>query len=130
MTDPNWTLIEARNAVGDYRNAVTVSEVERAAQKLADHFEALDEWLTKGGFLPADWLPAIDRNKPRTLGNLAAGLPLRVQGEEPEALDDENLRTWREAQEIVEGEADILRKIDEARTHPERRLPRPKREKE
>lgn len=58
MTDPNWTLIEARNATGDFRNAVTVSEVESAGNKLADTFEALDEWLCKGGFLPADWLPA------------------------------------------------------------------------
>lgn len=58
MTDPNWMLIEARNAIGDYRNAVSVSEVERSANRLADTFEALDEWFCKGGFLPADWLPA------------------------------------------------------------------------
>lgn len=60
MSDPNWMLIEARNAVGDFRNAMSVSEVERSANKLADTFEALDEWLLKGGFLPADWLVAIN----------------------------------------------------------------------
>jgi hypothetical protein len=56
--DPNWTLTELRNAIGDYRNAISMSEVERAAHILADNLEAMDNWLTKGGFLPADWLPA------------------------------------------------------------------------
>lgn len=56
--DPNWTLIEARNAVGDFRNALSMMEIERAASILADSFETLDEWLIKGGTLPADWLPA------------------------------------------------------------------------
>lgn len=58
MTDPNWTLLELRNAVGDFRNAITIAEIERAASILANTFEAMDEWLCKGGFLPADWLPA------------------------------------------------------------------------
>jgi hypothetical protein len=60
MSDPNWMLIEARDAVGDFRNAVSVSEVERSANKLADMFDALDDWLCKGGILPADWLVAIN----------------------------------------------------------------------
>lgn len=62
--DPNQALIDARNAIGDFRNAISVPEMERAATKLADTFEALDKWLIKGGILPADWLPA----KVRTTG--------------------------------------------------------------
>jgi putative heme degradation protein len=25
------------------------------AEEIVDHFEALDAWLSKGGFLPTDW---------------------------------------------------------------------------
>ena len=25
------------------------------AEEIIEHFEALDEWLSRGGFLPADW---------------------------------------------------------------------------
>ena len=59
--DPNEALRAARVALGAYRaiqdaNDSPVDTTEmRAADKLADAFEALDIWLTRGGFLPKSW---------------------------------------------------------------------------
>lgn len=50
--DPNATLAELRSlclretAAGDGSYAADIVE----------HFEALDEWLSKGGYLPAAWM--------------------------------------------------------------------------
>lgn len=50
--DPDTALGTLREAVADYfahgRNAVMLDD-------LAEHFDALDRWLTSGGFLPAAW---------------------------------------------------------------------------
>lgn len=47
--DPDETLREMRaicsGANGDYDDA----------ERLADLFRSLDNWITKGGFLPAAW---------------------------------------------------------------------------
>jgi hypothetical protein len=48
--DPNKTLEIIRKSV----NAIVWDE-ETDITELAEAFEALDEWLKTGGFLPADW---------------------------------------------------------------------------
>lgn len=54
--DPDEALKNAREAEKSFRSAPIESSAERiAAIKLADAFEALDEWLSRGGFMPADW---------------------------------------------------------------------------
>jgi hypothetical protein len=48
--DPNTALAELRKyAIG-------------STSEWANFFEALDEWLMKGGFLPKDWQDAADAN--------------------------------------------------------------------
>jgi hypothetical protein len=51
--DPNATLAEIRNIVTDW--AQNGTDGEDAMQEMAESFGALDEWLTKGGFLPDAW---------------------------------------------------------------------------
>lgn len=53
--DPNTVLIELREAVRNYDDATTQEDMLYAADALATHVAALDEWLTRGGFLPTDW---------------------------------------------------------------------------
>lgn len=49
--DPNDALKNLKQALAD-------GDLEAAK----DYFEALDEWLSKGGFFPAAWnMPAITR---------------------------------------------------------------------
>lgn len=53
--DPNEALAKIRKLteVGD---AATTNEDAAAAYGQAlEYFKGLDEWLGKGGFLPADW---------------------------------------------------------------------------
>jgi hypothetical protein len=56
--DPNKTLASLRAALEDARAAAegdsNDAEIE-AWQEVGEYVEALDEWLTKGGFLPDDW---------------------------------------------------------------------------
>lgn len=116
--DPNQALIDARNAIGDFRNAISVPEMERAATKLADTFEALDKWLIKGGIMPADWLPA-------KFG------PARG----PDWREEEDADLLRQLHREYPWTAFVpdeewLKKIEEVRAHPERGLPRPERRKE
>jgi hypothetical protein len=58
--DPNANL-EAMRRVAErilnYRDDVTPMEVAGDAGRLADLVVALDEWITKGGFLPKEWQP-------------------------------------------------------------------------
>jgi len=54
--DPNKALKNLREAEKQYRAAPAGSMAERvAASNMADAFEALDEWLSRGGFMPVDW---------------------------------------------------------------------------
>lgn len=53
--DPEQALANAREAVKDLDNATSISQESDAAERLATAFRALDEWLSKGGFLPSDW---------------------------------------------------------------------------
>lgn len=56
--DPDAALFLLRQNVADYENATTISEREDAADRISELFQGLDEWITKGGFLPKDWQPA------------------------------------------------------------------------
>lgn len=54
--DPNETLNKLRKSAKKYHNSGYGSlTAQDAADKLMEHFSALDEWLTKGGLLPEDW---------------------------------------------------------------------------
>lgn len=55
--DPDEALRVAREAAAaviKYGNGASLS-----AHELAEAFQALDEWLTKGGFAPSDWRKAF-----------------------------------------------------------------------
>jgi len=45
--DPNATLTELRELLAD--------GTPEGAEMALERFEALDEWLSKGGYKPADW---------------------------------------------------------------------------
>lgn len=47
--DPNATLRELRDLVRDAENGEDVQD------EIAERFAALDNWITRGGFLPAEW---------------------------------------------------------------------------
>lgn len=56
--DPNAALKEAREMREAMRAWLAVDCVRaalEAAEMMADRFEALDEWLSNGGFLPNEW---------------------------------------------------------------------------
>lgn len=56
MMDPNKTL-------RDLRLALDLKPAPSTSRFLAEQFTALDEWLTKGGFLPTDWERRRDGSK-------------------------------------------------------------------
>lgn len=49
--DPNTTLADIRESAEVFLSGAN----DERAVALAEAVIALDEWLTKGGFLPADW---------------------------------------------------------------------------
>jgi hypothetical protein len=51
--DPDATLIELRALAGREYGGDTLDEDETF--RLAELIHNLDEWLTRGGFLPTDW---------------------------------------------------------------------------
>jgi len=53
--DVNETLRTMRKLVSDTNLTPSYEDAARIGTELADAFEALDEWLSKGGFLPSDW---------------------------------------------------------------------------
>ena len=54
--DPNEALKNAREAVQRYNNCNEhVLTRVKESEKLVEAFEALDGWISKGGFLPKDW---------------------------------------------------------------------------
>lgn len=55
--DPHAALAELRQAVRDYQQSPSGENALVAADTFTERFEALDEWLSKGGFLPRDWVP-------------------------------------------------------------------------
>lgn len=61
--DPEEALKNAREALDVLRGSVDNNELEAASADLADAFEALDGWLSKGGFLPTAWASPETRDK-------------------------------------------------------------------
>lgn len=57
--DPNDTLLELRNKLADRRLDLDINNMYHAwfVETIAEHFQALDDWLSNGGFLPNDWKP-------------------------------------------------------------------------
>lgn len=55
IMDVNETLARLRAAVSQTRLASNSEEAAWLGEQLAESFEALDAWLSKGGFLPTDW---------------------------------------------------------------------------
>jgi hypothetical protein len=53
--DPNATLREIRAIVKGADEDGCLGSIEQA--RLVDLWEALDGWLSNGGFLPKDWSP-------------------------------------------------------------------------
>lgn len=57
--DPNETLGRIRELVDQLlypeQPDTDMRVIEVRADRLAEHFRALDEWLVRGGFLPAAW---------------------------------------------------------------------------
>lgn len=54
--DPNETLAKLRKAVGAFWTSENGSAaVADLADSIAEHADALDQWLSRGGFLPTPW---------------------------------------------------------------------------
>lgn len=56
--DPNTTLDAFREAMKDARRAAEEDSNDAEIQALQDaigYAEALDEWMTNGGFAPGEW---------------------------------------------------------------------------
>jgi hypothetical protein len=53
--DPDEALRQLRRAIAQYRQAADPGQQLQAADRVIDHAEALDHWLTGGGFPPAAW---------------------------------------------------------------------------
>jgi len=53
--DPDETLRQLRHTVAEYGQATDPEQKLQAADRVIDHAEALDQWLTNGGFRPAAW---------------------------------------------------------------------------
>lgn len=60
--DPNATLAALRALADGVLNHTEDGEnLTSVAVDLAEHFDALDEWLSRGGFLPAAWSRSITK---------------------------------------------------------------------
>lgn len=56
--DPNEALRQLREAIKDLRLAQDLGSNDdeiAAGHQVAEHAEALDQWLSKGGSKPLDW---------------------------------------------------------------------------
>lgn len=53
--DPNETLRLLRLTIAQMRVDENPDIRKAHAAEVAEYFEALDEWLSRGGFLPAAW---------------------------------------------------------------------------
>jgi dsDNA-binding SOS-regulon protein len=64
--DPNKALADLRQAYSDWedtrgRDGTSTAAVD-AADRMRDAASALDEWLSRGGFLPMEWAPKQERH--------------------------------------------------------------------
>lgn len=58
IVDPEQCLKELREAIAEMKHEMSegfAGDLGDAAEKTIDRFEALDGWLSRGGFLPEDW---------------------------------------------------------------------------
>lgn len=79
--DPNATLDQIRALVA---NLGSEDQITLEAQQLAEHFQAMDQWLTAGGFLPGDW-----QNAGNARGTIL-GMPIEpIQDDEEEIVGGE-----------------------------------------
>ena len=55
--DPEVALAEIREQIEEFDGLSEDNFVDalRAADQITEHFKALDEWLSNGGFLPSAW---------------------------------------------------------------------------
>jgi len=60
--DPNENLREQRRIVTEINRLAdgdegcfTIDEMAEKAQRLAELVEAMDQWISRGGFLPREW---------------------------------------------------------------------------
>lgn len=56
--DPNAALADIREAIREYEEAGSLGSETEATERLVERVQALDEWASKGGFLPAAWTTA------------------------------------------------------------------------
>jgi len=63
--DPNTALSTLREARETFSNAENDETALDAAQDMSEAVSALDEWLSKGGFLPEEWkrFPALEHDE-------------------------------------------------------------------
>lgn len=67
--DPNTALQECRDALDNLEADRTDPD---AIAALIEHFEALDDWLKSGGFVPLAWMPAVESTSRKILDELEA----------------------------------------------------------
>ena len=53
--DPDEALAQLREAIESVWAAESSVAASSAADRVAEHAAALDQWLSRGGFLPAAW---------------------------------------------------------------------------
>lgn len=53
--DPDQTLTDLRDISAKMAEGMYVPALMAAAHELMEKFQALDEWMSKGGFAPKDW---------------------------------------------------------------------------
>ena len=56
--DPDVALVDLRDAIKEAREYAEEGRIPGAMngwREVGERFDALDEWLSKGGFPPADW---------------------------------------------------------------------------
>jgi hypothetical protein len=71
--DPTTALANLRKALRTLRGDLSDSAFVDAVDDAADSFDALDGWLSRGGFLPEPW--AANRPVPFTTGRMYAVAP-------------------------------------------------------
>lgn len=53
--DPNMTLHELRELCGEALAAAEGEPTRLTALDIAEKFDALDQWMSRGGFAPSAW---------------------------------------------------------------------------
>lgn len=53
--DPNATLQEIRDLIAAIQGEPMADDIDEKASDLAELFQALDWWLSDGGFVPNAW---------------------------------------------------------------------------